>query len=153
MFKFGIYLTLILFLLGLTRKSQPFLAPKKTISIATLDTIKPLIPMVDIFENDSVVLFKKNVIASYYHSKFEGRKTSSGELYSNKKYTAAHRTFPFGTLLKITNVKNNKSVVVKVNDRGPFSKTKEIDLSQSAFLAITNTLAAGQLIVNIHEVK
>jgi len=134
--------------LRLAVDSQPFLTHhEKNISIIS-DTIQPTISA-----EDSLVYYKKNVTASYYHSKFEGKKTSSGEPYSNKKYTAAHRTFPFGTLLKVTNVANDKSVVVKVNDRGPYSKTKEIDLSQVAFLAITNTLAAGQLKVHIQEVK
>ncbi|WP_316831140.1 septal ring lytic transglycosylase RlpA family protein [Pedobacter aquatilis] len=80
-------------------------------------------------EADSV---KKTVLATYYHRKFEGRRTTSGAKYRAKKLTAAHRTLPFGTMVTVTNPANGKSVVVKVNDRGPFSKKLAIDLSESA---------------------
>ena len=91
-------------------------------------------------------------IASYYHNKFNGRKTASGEVFSNNKLTAAHRTYPFGTYLKVTNVANGKSVVVKVNDRGPFTKGKELDLSHKAFMDITDNPNKGNLQVNIEVV-
>ena len=64
--------------------------------------------------------------------KFQGKPTASGEAFDNNALTAAHRTFPFGTMLKVTNVKTGQSVVVKVNDRGPFHKDRMIDLSKSA---------------------
>ncbi|RZK15544.1 MAG: septal ring lytic transglycosylase RlpA family protein [Pedobacter sp.] len=80
-------------------------------------------------EPDSI---KKTVLATYYHRKFEGRRTTSGAKYRAKKFTAAHRTLPMGTLITVTNPDNGKSVVVKVNDRGPFSKKLAIDLSESA---------------------
>lgn len=91
-------------------------------------------------------------VASYYHNKFNGRKTASGEMFSNNKLTAAHRTYPFGTYLKVTNVANGKSVVVKVNDRGPFTKGKELDLSRKAFMDITDNPNKGNLQVNIEVV-
>ena len=91
-------------------------------------------------------------VASYYHNKFNGRKTASGEVFSNNKLTAAHRTYPFGTYLKVTNVANGKSVVVKVNDRGPFTKGKELDLSRKAFMDITDSPNKGNLQVNIEVV-
>lgn len=80
-------------------------------------------------EPDSI---KKTVLATYYHRKFEGRRTTSGAKYRAKKLTAAHRTLPFGTMITVTNPTNGKSVVVKVNDRGPFSKKLAIDLSERA---------------------
>ncbi len=70
--------------------------------------------------------------ASYYADKFEGRITANGEKYKHSKLTAAHKTLPFGTVLKVTNVKNNLSVEVRVNDRGPFVSGRVIDLSKSA---------------------
>ncbi|WP_315500522.1 septal ring lytic transglycosylase RlpA family protein [Capnocytophaga gingivalis] len=91
-------------------------------------------------------------VASYYHNKFNGRKTASGEVFSNNKLIAAHRTYPFGTYLKVTNVANGKSVVVKVNDRGPFTKGKELDLSRKAFMDITDNPNKGNLQVNIEVV-
>jgi len=70
--------------------------------------------------------------ASYYGNEFQGRKTASGQKYDKRKFTAAHRTYSFGTKLKVTNLKNGKSVVVTVNDRGPYSNQRLIDLSYAA---------------------
>jgi len=92
-------------------------------------------------------------VASYYHNKFNGRKTASGEVFSNNKLTAAHRTYPFGTYLKVTNVVNGKSVVVKVNDRGPFTKGRELDLSKRAFMEITDNKNKGLIQVDIEIVE
>lgn len=70
--------------------------------------------------------------ASYYGKKFHGRKTASGEIYHSGKLTAAHKSLPFGTLVKVVNPKNGKSVTVKINDRGPYAKGRIIDLSGAA---------------------
>ncbi len=70
--------------------------------------------------------------ASFYADKFEGRRTANGEKYTHTKATAAHRNLPFGTNLKVTNLANNMTIVVRVNDRGPFVKDRIIDLSKSA---------------------
>ncbi|HLS10748.1 MAG TPA: septal ring lytic transglycosylase RlpA family protein [Flavobacteriaceae bacterium] len=70
--------------------------------------------------------------ASYYHNKFRGKKTASGERFRQYKLTAAHRTLPFGTKVKVTNLRNGKSVRVKINDRGPFVDGRIIDLSRKA---------------------
>jgi rare lipoprotein A (peptidoglycan hydrolase) len=75
-------------------------------------------------------------LASYYHNKFEGRKTANGEIFSQKLYTAAHKELPFGTLVKVTRLSNGKSVTVRINDRGPFVENRIIDLSYSAALEI-----------------
>ena len=80
--------------------------------------------------------FEQIGMASYYANRFHGEKTSSGELYDKNKFTAAHRTLPFGTLVKVTNLKTGTSVIVKVNDRGPYSHGRLIDLSYSAALKI-----------------
>lgn len=70
--------------------------------------------------------------ATYYASKFHGRRTTSGEVFSNNKMTAAHLKLPFGTLVTVTNTDNGRSVEVRINDRGPHSKYYIIDLSQAA---------------------
>ncbi len=70
--------------------------------------------------------------ASYYGEDFHGRRTASGEKFDINKYTAAHRTLPFGTRVKVTNLMNGKSVILKINDRGPHVKTRIIDLSKIA---------------------
>lgn len=71
-------------------------------------------------------------IASYYHTKFLGRKTANGETFKRGEYTCAHKTLPFGTLLEVENTKTGRWVIVRVNDRGPFSKNRVIDLSIDA---------------------
>jgi len=71
-------------------------------------------------------------VASYYADKFHGRRTASGETFSNRAMTAAHRTLPFGTRLRVTNPANGRSVVVRVNDRGPFHGGRVLDLSRTA---------------------
>ncbi|MBX7241425.1 MAG: septal ring lytic transglycosylase RlpA family protein [Bacteroidia bacterium] len=70
--------------------------------------------------------------ASFYADFFHGRKTANGEIFNQKQLTAAHRSLPFGTLLKVTNTENKQSVVVRVNDRGPYVKGRGIDLSRAA---------------------
>lgn len=76
--------------------------------------------------------FTQTGTASYYAGKFHGRKTANGEIYDSKKLTAAHRTLKFGSMVRVTNLKNNKSVIVRINDRGPFAHSRIIDLSQVA---------------------
>ncbi len=71
-------------------------------------------------------------IASYYGAKFQGRRTSSGEAYNKNAYTAAHKTLPFGTIVRVTAQWNKKSVEVRINDRGPYTYGRVIDLSTAA---------------------
>ncbi len=71
-------------------------------------------------------------LGTYYSDKLQGHRTSSGERYDKLSYTAAHKTLPFGTKVKVTNLKTNLSVIVKVNDRGPFTKGYVIDVSKVA---------------------
>ena len=70
--------------------------------------------------------------ASYYGERFRGRRTASGARFNPDALTAAHRTLPFGTRLRVTNVRNGRSVIVRVNDRGPFHGARIIDLSKAA---------------------
>ncbi|MFP6849890.1 MAG: septal ring lytic transglycosylase RlpA family protein [Pseudomonas sp.] len=70
--------------------------------------------------------------ASYYGARHHGNKTASGERFDQHALTAAHRSLPFGSLLLVTNLRNDKSVVVRINDRGPYAKKRIIDLSQKA---------------------
>jgi rare lipoprotein A len=73
-----------------------------------------------------------NGIASYYADEFHGRRTSSGEVYDMHELTAAHRTLPFNTRLKVTNLDTQQAIVVRINDRGPFKDDRVIDLSLEA---------------------
>lgn len=78
------------------------------------------------------VLLTLEGIASYYADDYHGRQTSNGEIFDMNALTAAHRTFPFGTTVRVTNVENKKKVVVRINDRGPFKEGRIIDLSLAA---------------------
>ena len=71
-------------------------------------------------------------MASYYHDSLEGKPTASGEPYKASAMTAAHPSLPFNTQLKVTNLGNGRSVIVRVNDRGPFAKNRILDVSRAA---------------------
>lgn len=126
----------------------------KSTSESSLKNIK----VVDENTNEEIfnaVESAKNKISgmvSWYSDKFHGLKTSSGELYNKQELTAAHKTLPFGTKVKVTNVKNGKSVVVKINDRGPHSKSRVLDLSKAAFNEI-GSINSGVLNVEMEVVK
>jgi rare lipoprotein A len=75
---------------------------------------------------------EQNGKASFYAKKFNGRSTSCGEKFSSEELTAAHRSLPYNTMIEVTNLSNNKSVVVRVNDRGPYSRSRLLDLSHAA---------------------
>ena len=89
--------------------------------------------------------------ASYYHDKFVGRKTASGEIYSQDKMTAAHKTLPLGTWVKVTNLSNDSTVIVKINDRMPKSNGRSIDLTELAASKL-NYLAKGLTKVRIEVI-
>jgi rare lipoprotein A len=76
------------------------------------------------------------MIASWYGDKFQGRTTASGELFDQTKLTAAHKSLPMGSLVKLTSKSTGKSVVVRINDRGPWIKGRDLDLSEAAALAL-----------------
>jgi len=90
--------------------------------------------------------------ASYYANLFQGKKTASGEIYNKQKYTAAHKTLPFGTKVRVVNQRNNRSVVVKINDRGPYVNNRIIDLSQIAARDI-GLLSAGVANVKVNVLE
>jgi len=74
--------------------------------------------------------------ASFYHPDFDGRETASGQTFSSRLMTAAHRTLEFGTRVRVTNLENLRSVIVTINDRGPYVKGRIIDLSRRAAAAL-----------------
>ena len=81
---------------------------------------------------DTILVKPAVGVASYYAHKYHGKKTSSGERYNMHAMTAAHRTLPFGSNVKVTNLQNERSVIVRINDRGPFTKGRIIDVSLEA---------------------
>jgi len=109
--------------------------------------------LITLFLLSTFSLFAESVgDASWYGKKFQGKPTASGELFDMYAYTAAHRTLPFGTILKVTNLSNNKSVIVRVNDRGPFKRNRIVDLSYQAAKEI-GMVIDGTAEVSIVEIK
>jgi rare lipoprotein A len=86
--------------------------------------------------------------ASFYAKRFHGRKTASGERFDVHGMTAAHRSLPFGTRVKVTNLKNGRTVVVRINDRGPYGRGRVIDLSPAAARQI-DMIQAGVVPVTV----
>jgi len=84
----------------------------------------------------TVFAYEQEGLASWYGGKFQGRQTASGEIFDTNELTAAHKTLAFGTVVKVTNLENGKSTVVRINDRGPFIPGRIIDLSRAAAVAI-----------------
>ncbi|MDC7228012.1 MAG: septal ring lytic transglycosylase RlpA family protein [Spirochaetales bacterium] len=93
-----------------------------------------------LFIASPVIAFETGT-ASWYGGKFQGRKTANGETFDTNKLTAAHKTLPFNTLVKVTNNNNDQWVIVRINDRGPFVEGRVIDLSRAAAEAIDMTIS------------
>lgn len=124
-------------------------------------TQKPKLKVTDtIKRKDSIVkplekleMYHKSAHASYYADKFTGRRTASGSIFHNTDMTCAHLKLPFGTKLKVTSLATGRVVYVTVTDRGPFSKTKHIDLSKSAFMKIAPKMYGGHINVDLEIIK
>ena len=89
--------------------------------------------------------------ASYYADKYHGRTTASGEVFNQQALNAAHQTLGFGSRVKVTNLSNNKSVIVTINDRGPFIRGRIIDLSKKAFSQIAS-VKQGVIDVTVEQI-
>lgn len=83
------------------------------------------------YHQDIATIFQSGV-ASFYAKKFHGRQTANGEIFDNHAMTAAHKSLEFGTIVRVTNRRNGREVVVRINDRGPWAKGRVIDLSLAA---------------------
>lgn len=92
----------------------------------------PLFLFIFVLQSIEKVWSQEEGLASYYHDRFNGRKSSSGKIHNENELVAAHRTYPFGTYLRVTNLSNMKSVIVCVTDRGPYRKGRIIDVSSGA---------------------
>ena len=97
-------------------------------------------------------VYKTDVTASYYAEDFHGKKTSNGERFNMNDYTCAHKSLPFNTILKVTNLANGKTCEVRVNDRGPFVLNREIDLSKAAATKL-GMIGTGTTKVKLEIVK
>jgi rare lipoprotein A len=151
--KYYLYSIVLLFLLSIASSFSVSFPGKLNRKAVFLDSIQPK----DSVLNDSLKIilkpFKTNAHASYYSDKLNGRRTASGQKFDNNKLTAAHKTLKFGTKVKVTNPKNQKSVIVTINDRGPFTKGREIDLSKKAFFEIAGSKYGGHIMVDLELVE
>jgi rare lipoprotein A len=95
---------------------------------------------------------KGTMKASWYGPGFHGKRTANGEIYDQMSFTAAHKSLKFGTLLKITNPKNGKSVIIRINDRGPYISGRDLDLSKAAALEL-GLMRNGVGRMKVEEIK
>lgn len=137
---------------GVWGQSQT-VAPAPKVSTDTIKKNAAIADSLKLVSNLKLKLFKKNAHASYYHDKFNGRRTASGTKFDNNKYTAAHRKLPFGTKVKVTNEVTGKSVVVEITDRGPFTRGRDIDLTRKAFMEIAGNKYGGALKVTLEIIQ
>ncbi len=121
---------------------------------------EPVLDSENINVNEGESLIKTSLVefidkgemrASWYGPRFHGKKTANGEIYDQMAFTAAHKKLKFGTLLRITNPKNNKSVVVRINDRGPYIPGRQLDLSKAAAMEL-GTIKKGVVKLKVEEI-
>jgi rare lipoprotein A len=122
-------------------------------------TAEPVMNTSTVTEDESLVetsaisyVDKGYMTASWYGPRFHGRKTANGEIYDQMAFTAAHKGLKFGTLLKITNPRNDQSVIVRINDRGPYIGGRQLDLSRAAALQL-GMMKRGVLKVKVDELS
>lgn len=125
---------------------QPILGKMRPRPFAVLFVTLTLIFAVPIFGDPEM-----QGLASWYGGKFHGRLTSSGEVFDTNDMTAAHRQLPFGTMVRVTNLDNGRTAIVKINDRGPFVEGRIIDLSRAAAEAL-DMLSSGVARVSLEIV-
>ena len=135
---------------------MPYIKSKASLPLATLTLLCVLLascapgkkPVVESPPKTYKFLFQTQ--ASWYGKEFQGRKTASGERFNMHELTAAHRTLPFGTKLLVKNISNQKKVVVRVNDRGPFAKGRGIDVSFAAASRL-GFISQGETVVRVYK--
>jgi rare lipoprotein A len=139
-----------------------FLALLVGFTIVKTEEIKPVTPVI----NENTATEKENLVetsaisyidkgymrASWYGPHFHGRETANGEIYNQMAFTAAHKHMKFGTLLKITNPRNDKSVIVRINDRGPYVRGRQLDLSKAAALQL-GMMKRGVIKVRVEQLS
>lgn len=143
---FAILCSVSLFFVGCSQSPEPHAKQTKT---------KAFLEAVAYDEKDYRVDEKAKIEignASYYASCMNGRRTASGEVCNLSLHTAAHRTLPFGTMIRVTMLQNGKSVIAKVNDRGPHSKGRVVDLSLAAARKI-GLIRAGVAKVKVEKLE
>lgn len=119
-------------------------SPKNEESLSNSTDVNSQIELLEYIDHGTAV-------ASWYGPRFHGRKTANGEIFNQQAFTAAHRKFRFGTHLRLTNPENNRSIIVRINDRGPFIRGRELDLSKAAASEL-GILERGIAKLNVEQV-
>ncbi|MGB7374819.1 septal ring lytic transglycosylase RlpA family protein [Pontixanthobacter sp.] len=128
-------------------------APEMPDHAVDISKIEPPVEIAPEVEPDArITRSLGNGVASYYGKRFHGRRTANGERFNMHAMTAAHKTLPFGTKVRVTNRRNGESVVVRINDRGPFTRGRTIDLSRAAAKEI-GLISSGHARVEIDIVS
>jgi peptidoglycan lytic transglycosylase len=104
--------------------------------------------------NTSIIKYedKGTMTASWYGPRFHGKLTANGEIYDQMAFTAAHKKLKFGTLLKLTNPRNHKFVIVRINDRGPYINGRQLDLSKGAAISL-GMIKPGVINLKVEEIR
>lgn len=134
LFKQVIVISIMLFLAGFTiiNNQQPEEKELDKVEVA------PVVEEVNETENTSLLSYidKGEMVASWYGPRFHGRPTANGETFDEMAFTAAHKKLRFGTLLRVSNPRTGNSVIVRINDRGPFIRGRHLDLSRAAAMEL-----------------
>ncbi len=130
----ALYILVMVALVGFTIIKED----RNTNETATSEDITTSVNEEDVTLNNSIIRYtdQGKWTASWYGPRFHGKLTANGEIYDQMAFTAAHKSLKFGTLLKITNPRNQESVIVRINDRGPYIRGRQLDLSKAAALQI-----------------
>jgi len=136
-----------------TTKSEPAMLPaesQKKISEVSEQAAEKT-PYVE-EKKESVITYSEEGLATYYADKLQGHYTAFGEKYNKTEFTAAHKTLPYNTMVRVTGIDNNKSVMVRINDRGPHGQNRIIDLSKAAAKEI-DLIIRGVMKVRVEVVE
>jgi rare lipoprotein A len=141
----AVIILIMVLLLGFTIVKNEELIPAEPVVVEeVVDYNKANTSIIDYID-------KGEMKASWYGPRFHGKITANGEIYDQMAFTAAHKQLKFGTLLRVTNPRNNKSVIVRINDRGPYIKGRHLDLSKGAALEL-DMVQKGVMKVKIEEI-
>ena len=131
------------------KTSDPVVQNNSTFSILNVGLSAVCMWVIATFANGASLPLAEEGVASVYSPQFNGKITASGERYNGNVYTAAHRTLPFGAVVKVTNLDNGKSVRVRINDRGPHVRGRIIDLSSSAATALAMSTGVARARIEV----
>lgn len=121
-----------MFLVGCTSAPRFYSKKPEPVKKETKRNFSSDTDKIDTFQNPSNSIVSVTGFASFYADAFDGKMTANGEIYNMYELTAAHKTYPFNTMIRIVNLANNKTVIIRINDRGPFIEGRIIDLSLGA---------------------